>query len=187
MKGACGGPASSQQFPESEKLPAGVGLALQMWLTGVQILSGWEACRNSAFDDRAKGQAFICQAWHPRSCGLQDMRLGANPAQPALAVPHHHRSGIPLCPGSSSTAALLLLWAQPVPMIHVEQADVRSRGKAPRQLLFWSQLCFCTSLSCLVLSGHCMAAAHETILRMAPGHCYRSQVHSPALFIPHTG
>lgn len=62
MKGACGDPASSQQFPKSEKLPAGVRLALQMWLTGVQILSGWEACRNSALDNRAKGQAFICQA-----------------------------------------------------------------------------------------------------------------------------
>lgn len=104
VKLACRAPASSQQFPEREKLPAGIGLALQLWLTGVQIPSSLGAHRTSAVGSRARGQSLL------------------------------EESGIP------SFAALLLLWAQPVPMIPGELAMVKSKVRATRQLPFWSQL-----------------------------------------------
>lgn len=81
VKHPCRGPASSQQIPKRKQLPAGVRVALQLWLTGVQILSGLGACWTLAVGSRATGQA--------------------------LLVEH----------GISSFAALLLLSAQPVPMI----------------------------------------------------------------------
>lgn len=150
VQGACGGPASSQQFPESEKLPAGVRLALQMWLTGVQILSGWEARRNSALDDRAKGQAFICRA--SSLSWLTGHEAGGKPC-PASSCCSPPPSQWDPCWSRgffhcSSAPSVGTAWPRDPWGTRGCQEQGEGTQAAPP---FCSQLCFCTSLSCVVL------------------------------------
>lgn len=111
-------PASSQQFPERD-LPAGIRLALQLQLTGVQIPGGLGAHRTLGVRSRAR--------------------------EPPLLMEH----------STTSFTTLLLSWAQTVPTTPGEWAVIKRRVRAARQILFWSQLCFCTSLS--LGAGWCLS------------------------------
>ena len=108
---SCGVPASSRKFPKREKVPTGIGLALQPWLAGVQTLSRLGVSKTLAIGSRVRGYTLLVKHGIPSGLRLTGHETGVKPCltSPCLSPSPWHQA-LPAPPGASTAALLLRAW-----------------------------------------------------------------------------